>query len=145
MGGSIKIFWSIELNDLLISMICWFKMNDWTSVLNSSLYDLVVFVLSSSLYGLSLAMQLCPRHVSVSRVSSPPLSKLAGSEAGALDCACWAASVVTSPLSQSADAMQKTIPVLLRDMTIKYNGHYILLSYPVISSNWSLKKTLPKA
>ena len=58
-------------------------------------------------------MQLYPRRVSVSRVSSPPLSKLAGSKAGGLDCACWGASVDTSPLSQSADAMQKqTIPVL---------------------------------
>ena len=41
-GGSvIKIFWSKELNDLLIKMICWFKMIVWSLVLHSSLDDLV--------------------------------------------------------------------------------------------------------
>ena len=39
----IKIFWSIQLNDLLIYMICWVKVNDWTLVLHSSLDNLVNF------------------------------------------------------------------------------------------------------
>ena len=35
-GSGIKIFWSIELNDPLISRVCRFRMNVWISVLHSS-------------------------------------------------------------------------------------------------------------
>ena len=45
-GSDIKSFWSIEFNGQMIWMICWFKIDIWTTVLHSShmilFYGLVI-------------------------------------------------------------------------------------------------------